>query len=309
MEMKKTKIKKDSALRHRIGEMKRNGIVLNLFGLVPLIWSIALTGLIVWGLNVAFSDPNWYLENSNTFVTKDITLRNFIEAIQKFKQQVSDTEMGMRWVGYWEMTWNTVWYSVGCTFMKMMSTVCFAYAIARFDFPGRKFLYGFVILQLMLPIYGQTSANYNLLFNLGLVDNAGFLLGQGAGHGMYFLITYSFFRNLPTSYVEAAQMDGAGPFTIFFKVMLPLAKSIVSALAIMLFIGCWNDYQNVIIYLKSYPTLSAALFYLKSQAFNLGLQTPSYFAGIFISILPVAVLFIAFNKQIMENVSIGGIKG
>lgn len=300
---------KDSWLKSRIGEIKRNGLVVNLFALVPLIWSIALTLLIVWGLNVAFSDPNWYLDNANSFVTKDFTLNNFVEAIQKFRQQVSDAELGMRWVGYWEMTWNTVWYSVGCTVMRMLSTVCFAYAVARFEFPGRKFLYAFVILQMMLPIYGQTTANYSLLFKLGLVDNPGFLIGQGAGHGMYFLITYSFFRNLPSEYVEAAEMDGAGPFTIFWKVMLPLARSITSALAIMLFISCWNDYQNVIIYLKSYPTLSAALYYLKSQAFNLGLQTPSYFAGIFISILPVAVLFIIFNKQIMENVSVGGIKG
>lgn len=300
---------KDSWFKSRIGEIKRNGIVVNLFALVPLIWSLALTLLILWGLNVAFSDPNWYLDNANSFVTKDFTLRNFVEAIQKFKQQVSDDQLGMRWVGYWEMTWNTVWYSVGCTVMRMLSTVCFAYAVARFEFPGRKFLYAFVILQMMLPIYGQTTANYSLLSKLGLVDSPGFLIGQGAGHGMYFLITYSFFRNLPGEYVEAAEMDGAGPFTIFLKVMLPLARSITSALAIMLFIGCWNDYQNVIIYLKSYPTLSAALYYLKSQAFNLGLQTPSYFAGIFISILPVVVLFIAFNKQIMENVSIGGIKG
>lgn len=301
--------KKDSALRRRIGEMKRNGMVLNLFGLIPLIWSLALTFLVLWGLNVALADPGWYLDNSTSFITKDFTLGNFAEAVQKFAQQISDPEVGMRVVGYWEMTWNSVWFSVGCTLMKIISTVCFAYAVARFEFKGRKFLYAFVILQMMLPIYGQTSANYSLLLKLGLVDNPGYLLGQGAGHGMYFLITYSFFRNLPTGYEEAAKIDGAGPFTIFAKVMLPLAKSIVSALTIMQFISNWNDYPNVLIYLKSYPTLSSALYTLKSQAFTLGLQTPSYFAGIFISILPVAVLFIVFNKQIMENVSIGGMKG
>ena len=126
---------------------------------------------------------------------------------------------------------------------------------------------------------------------------------------MYFLISYSFFRNLPTGYVEAAKIDGAGPFTIFWKIMLPMAKPIVIALGIMQLIAYWNDYQNVLVFLKSYPTLSSALYTIKEQAFNLGLQTPSYFAGIFLSILPVAILFIAFNKEIMENVSIGGLKG
>ena len=307
--MAKTRVKKDSSLRQRIGEMKRNGVIVNLFGLVPLIWSVALVLVILWGINVALAEPNWYLDNANTFLTKKFTLGNFVEAIEKFKQQVSDAELGIRMVGYWEMFWNSIWYSVGGTLMKMVSTVCFAYAVARFEFPGRKLLYGFVVLQMMLPIYGQTSANYNLLFNLGLVDNPGFLLAQGAGHGMYFLITYSFFRNLPTGYAEAAKMDGAGPFRIFINVMLPLAKPIVVSLAIMQLIAYWNDYQNVIIYLQSYPTLSGALYHLKSQAFNLGLQTPAYFAGILISVIPVAALFIIFNKQIMENVSVGGLKG
>ena len=301
--------RKDSALKKRISEIKRNGLVVNLFGLIPLLWGILLTVLVVWAVNVSFAEPNWYLDNSNTFLTKEFTFHNFIDAIQKFKMQVSDLQQGIRVVSYVEMFFNSVWFSVGATVMKMLSTVFFAYAIARFEFPGRKFLYAFVVLQMMLPVYGQTSANYNLLLNLNMVDTPFFLLAQGAGHGMYFLIAYSFFRNLPSGYAEAAKIDGAGPFVIFFKVMLPLARSITVALATMQFIACWNDYQTVIIYLKSYPTLSGALYTLKNQAFNLGLQTPQYFAGVFISLIPVASLFIIFNKQIMENVSIGGLKG
>lgn len=305
--MKQTK--KDSALRHRISEIKRNGVTVNLVGLVPMIWSLLLTALVIWGINVAFAEPNWYLDNSNTFLTKQFTINNFVEAVQKFQQQVSDPQLGMRVVRYFEMFWNSLWYSFGGTAMKMIATITFAFVVARYEFPGRKFLYAFILLQMMLPIYGQTSANYSLLNKLGLVDTPLFLLGQGAGHGMYFLITYSFFRTLPTGYEEAAKIDGAGPFRSFFNVMLPLAQPITVSLAIMQFIAYWNDYQNVIIYLKSYPTLSGALYSLKSQAFNLGLQTPQYFAGIFISVLPVAALFIIFNKQIMENVSIGGLKG
>lgn len=305
--MKQTK--KDSALKHRISEIKRNGVTVNLVGLIPMIWSILLTALVIWGINVAFAEPNWYLDHSNTFLTKHFTMNNFVEAIQKFQQQVSDPKLGMRVVKYFEMFWNSLWYSFGGTAMKMIATIAFAFVVARYEFPGRKFLYAFILLQMMLPIYGQTSANYSLLNKLGLVDTPLFLLGQGAGHGMYFLITYSFFRTLPTGYEEAAKIDGAGPFRSFFNVMLPLAQPITVSLAIMQFIAYWNDYQNVIIYLKSYPTLSGALYSLKSQAFNLGLQTPQYFAGIFISVLPVAALFIIFNKQIMENVSIGGLKG
>ena len=296
-------------MKHRIGELKRNGLIMNIFGLIPLIWSLVLVALVVWGISVALADCNWYLDNANTFLTKEFTLSNFADAIQKLKQQVSDGSGGVRWAGYLEMAFNSLWYSLGGTVMKMVATVCFAYVVARYEFPGRKLLYAIVVAQMMLPIYGQTTANYALLQKLNLLDSPAFLLALGAGHGMHFMITYSYFRNLSQEYVYAAKIDGASALQVFSKVMLPLAKPIVTALSVMNFIAYWNDYQNCIIYLRSYPTLSGALYNLQSQAFHLGLQTPTYFAGIFISVMPAAVLFLIFHKQIMEIVSIGGLKG
>ena len=303
------KVKKDSALHRRLVEIKKNGLLFNILGLIPLVWGLVLAVLFLWGLLVCFAEPNWYLDNSSTFLVKEFTLKNFRMAIENFHVTVNDISGGIREAGFWEMTWNSAWFTFGATFMKMMATICFAYACARFEFRGRKMLYGFVILQMMLPVYGQTASNYSLMSKLGLVDSPLFLLGLGAGHGMYFLITYSFFRSLPTGYEEAAKIDGANAFVIFWKVMLPLAKPITVALAIMTAIGTWNDYSTVLVYLKDYPTLATGLYMIKEAAFTAGLQTPTYFAAIIISIAPVVVVFIIFNKQIMNNVSIGGLKG
>lgn len=302
------KVKTRTAFSRRIGEIKRNGIILNLVGLIPLVWTVVLVFIFFWGIMVALADVNWYLDNSNTFIIKEFTISNFLSAIQKFKLQISDG-LSLRWVHYGEMLWNSIWYSVGGTAMRVGTTVCFAYAVSRYEFPGRKLLYAFTLLQMMLPLYGQAVANYSLLSKLGLVDNYGFILAQGAGHGMYFFILYAFFRNLPSGYVEAAKMDGAGFFTIFAKVMIPMSKPIISALVVMQFIGYWNDYEGVLLFLKSYPTLSSVLYTIRDLAFFLGLQTPEYFAGILIAVSPVATLFIIFNKQIMENVTLGGLKG
>ncbi len=307
--MKMQKVRKPSKLRERVGELKRNGFIMNVFGFLPLIWSIVLIALVVWGINVALADSNWYLDHANAFFAKEFSFSNFTDAIQKIKQQVSDVAGGVRWAGYWEMAFNSLWYSLGGTMMKMISTVCFAYVMARYEFPGRKFLYAVIVAQMLLPVYGQTTANYTLLQKLNLLDTPLFLLALGAGHGMHFMITYAYFRNLSQEYVYAAKIDGANSLQVFTRVMLPLAKPIVTALFVMNFIAYWNDYQNCIIYLRSYPTLSGALYNLQSQAFQLGLQTPTYFAGIFITIIPAAALFLIFNKQIMENVSLGGLKG
>ncbi len=303
--MKKVRL----SIKSRFSEMRRNGIIVNLFGLLPLLWSVLLVGIFVWGICVSLANPGWYLDNPTALVVKDFTVSNFIDAFSHIRLQVSDVIKGIRDVNYFEMILNSLWFSLGATFMKIASTIFFAYAVAHFEFPGRKLLYGFVVLQMMLPLYGQTSANYILLSRLGLVDTPLFLLAQGAGHGMYFLISYNYFRNIDSGYAEAAKIDGAGEFTIFGRIMLPLARPIIVALGVMTFIACWNDYATVILYLPSHPTLASGLFRIRSLAFNLGLQTPQYFAAIFISVVPVAILFLIFNKQIMSNMTIGGIKG
>ena len=303
------KIKKDTHIRKRLIEVKKNGLIFNVLGLIPFLWGLGLVILIVWALLVSFAEPNWYLDNSNTFFVTEMTLKNYKTAIENFRVTVNAMGGGLREAGFWEMTFNSIWFTIGATAIKMFSTVCFAYAVARFEFPGRKILYGFVILQMMLPIYGQTASNYSLLSKMGLVNTPWFILALGAGHGMYFLITYSFFRNLPTGYEEAAKMDGAGSMLTYWKIMLPLAKPIVTALGIMTAIGVWNDYSSVLVYLRDFPNLATGLYMVKEVAFTVGLQTPSYFAAIFVSVIPVVAVFLIFNKQIMNNVSVGGLKG
>ena len=303
------KTKKRSRLGRYFIEVRKNGLAFNLLGMIPFIWGILTVLLFGWGLLVCFAEPNWYLENSNTFFIKEFTLDNFRTAVTNFKLTLADARGHMREVGFWDMTFNSFWFAAGTTIVRMIATTCFAYAVARFDFKGKKLLYGFVILQMMLPVYGSGAANYNLLYKFGMVNTPFFLLAMGSGHGMYFLLMHSFFTSLPVGYEEAAKIDGANAFQIFAKVMIPLARPIIGALTIMTMIGCWSDYSTVLIYLPGYPNLSTGLFMIKERAFAIGLQTPSYFAAIFLSILPVVIVYILFNKTIMENVSFGGLKG
>ncbi len=308
MKKRKQLIRKDSKLGNRLSEIKKNGFLFNILGFIPLVWGLLFVLMILWGVGVSLADESWYLDHSTSFIPLKIDISNFAKAMEKFTFETY-TDGELITTNYFTLIFNSLWFSIGMTVTKMVSTVFFAYAVARLEFPGRKFLYAFVVLQMMIPIYGQTAANYQLLDSLGLIDSPLFLLGQGAGHGMYFLIVYAFFRNLPTGYMEAAKLDGAGPFTIFFRVMLPQARPIIVSLSVMQFISAWNSYDTPLLYLPSHPTLSTALYLYKDNMFQLGLSTPTYFAGLLISIIPVAVLFLIFNKQIMNNISIGGMKG
>jgi len=203
---------------------------------------------------------------------------------------------------------NSLWVSFGFMFMRTSVTAISAYTIARYKFFGKKFLYGFLILQLMVPLYGQQTANYQLLFNLGIVDTPWMVLAWGAGHGMYFLIMHSYFVGLSSTYEEAGRLDGASEFTICFKLLMPMAKPMLIAMIISTFTGQWNDYGTVLLYLPSYSTLSAGIFrYRMVSTFTL--DWPTYFAGALIAVIPPTILFLMFSETVMENMTIGGIKG
>ena len=113
------------------------------------------------------------------------------------------------------------------------------------------------------------------------------------------------------TYAESAKIDGAGHATIFFRIMLPLAKPSLFAVGIITFIGYWNDYYAPYMYLRNYPTLAVGIYQMSSDI-TTGANSydyPALFAIMTISVVPIIVLFSIFQKTIMENMVAGGIKG
>lgn len=299
------------SLKARRRELRSNGFAVNFLGLIPLVWGSILVFMVIWGLNVALGDPMTYLDKvleHDLFVGK-YTIQNFIDVSEKFMQPVSGDNGVMRWITYPEMLINSLVYSIGCTAPRLVVTTLFSYVTARYEFRGRRFLYAFIMVQMMIPTYGQDAAKYKMLSELNMVDNWLYYISQGAGHGGLFLIMYAYFKGLPNAYAEAAKIDGAGPFAVFKSIMLPCAVPIITAQGIMNFIFYWNDYATVMVYQKTHPTLSSTLYVLRTFMFYIGLQTPTYFAGVFLSIIPVVVLYMIFSKKLNKNVSAGGIKG
>ena len=299
------------SLKTRRRELRSNGFLVNFLGIIPLVWGCLLLFMVIWGLNVALADPAIYLDKvlEHTLFVGKYTTQNFVDVSEKFMQQVSGVNGLMYYVTYPEMLINSLVYSLGCTLPRLVVTTLFSYVTARYEFRGRGFLYAFVMVQMMIPTFGQDAAKYKMLSEMNMVDNWLYYISQGAGHGGLFLIMYAYFKGLPNAYAEAAKIDGAGPFQVFKSIMLPCAVPIITAQGIMNFIFYWNDYATVMVYQKTNPTLSSTLYVLRTQMFYIGLQTPTYFAGIFLSVIPVVVLYAIFSGKLNKNISAGGIKG
>lgn len=209
----------------------------------------------------------------------------------------------------WEMTLRSLWISIAGTFLSLMSSSALAYVVAKYRFFGRNFLYVLAIMVMVVPTVGATSATYKLIGDLGLFDNPiAILLIYSGGFGFQFLLLYGVYRSISWSYAEAALVDGANDFTIYFKIMIPMAVPSIIPLGILNFIGNWNDYFTPFLYLKNRPTLAVGLQAFVNQM-EYDANWPALFALMLFSMLPIIILFIIFQKQIMSNVTTGGLKG
>lgn len=251
----------------------------------------------VWLLINSFKDYIEFSENPWA-IPKTIQWNNYAFIFEQFN-------MGEAFV-------NSLILCLACPTASIVATTCAAYALAKFDFRGKKVLYFMHILPMLIAITGSTSTLYMFFNKLQIYDTFFAMIWSNAGGtGMNFLLVYSLFRGVSRTYMEAAEIDGASDFTVFIKIMAPQALGIIGTLWMLGFIGCWNEYAAYQIFLPSHPTVSTRLVFIESNITQ-GLYAshyPEFFAAIMISIIPVVAIFLAFQEQIMQISLGGGIKG
>lgn len=230
---------------------------------------------------------------------------NYSKVLKEFK--VSSMSMGGEEVGFMGMFVNSLLYAVFMSLFSMATQIMVAYAIAKYDFRLKPFLYGVAVIVMLLPIIGSLASEVQMADTFNFRNNLlGICLMKCKYAGLYFLVFYATFRSVSWTYAEAAQIDGAGHLKIFIEIMLPLIKSTVFAVFILLFIEFWNDYYTPMIFLPQSPTMSYGLFVFQTD--NRASQ-PIQLAACLLTCLPILVLFVVFKNKIMGNVTMGGLKG
>lgn len=255
----------------------------------------------------SFQDRLTYIDNLSAgkpfALPKTLRFSNYKDAI-----------VGMAMVDWYgnkvylpEMFFNSIWYcAINIAGTVLMSTFT-GYVLAKYRFRGRGIIYTFAIFSMTIPVVGNAGAMYKLVADMGIYDTPIFVIVTSlSGFGVNFLMMYGFFNSISWSYAEAVFIDGGGHFTVFFKIMLPLAFMPMLTIAIISFIGCWNDYMTVLLYLPDYPTVAAGL--QRSNFLREG-NMPAYFAGLVLSVVPVIVVFSCCSDTIMKNFTMGGLKG
>lgn len=241
-----------------------------------------------------------FVTNKLATWSSEFTLKHFVEAFQVL--EVNGT-------GFFGLVGNSLIYAVGSMVISIFFHACTTYVVCKYTFIGRNFLYSMVLVTMMIPLYGSLPSSYRAYKMIGIYDNWGILLTAFGGfEGTTFLILYAFWKSVPWEYAESAFIDGAGHGTVFFLIMAPLVLPAASVLFLTGFIGKWNEYMAISLYMPSLPTLSYGL-YIYEQVMKYKANQPALFAGILIATVPCFLLFIFFQNTIMETVHFGGLKG
>lgn len=232
---------------------------------------------------------------------KNPTLKHFTTVFKVWEEITGETS-------YLEMLYNSVWISLIGPLISSFVTATVTYVLVFYRSRLTRGIYKAGVFIAILPIYGASGAMYKLLTDLSIIDSPLMFITNVTLFGANFFYFYAFYKAISWQYAEAAFIDGAGHWQVYLKIMLPMLIPSATALYVMGVIGTWNDYASNLLYWSSYPTLAYGAYAFSEIAKYQG-NSPSYFAGVLISIVPILILFGCFQNTIMEKVHIGGLKG
>jgi len=203
---------------------------------------------------------------------------------------------------------NSVIVVCGALILTMLFGSMSAYVLGRFNFPGSRALYYLMLAGLTFPIFLAIVPLFFVLRGLALLNTLPGLILTYAAFAFPFTVffLYAFFRSLSKSIAEAAAVDGAGEWRIFFQIMLPMARPGLATVAILNFVGLWNQFLLPIA-LNTNPdnyVLTQAMASFASQA-GYSVDFGALFAAVVITVVPVLIIYLIFQRQLQGSVSQG----
>ncbi|SIS87008.1 carbohydrate ABC transporter membrane protein 2, CUT1 family [Virgibacillus pantothenticus] len=246
----------------------------------------------IWMITSAFKPESEALRIPPTLLPEHPTLENFRHLFTE-----------LNFLVYLRNTLIIVFFSfIGLLFNGMAG-----YGFAKFEFNGREKIFYLVLATMMIPGQVTMIPVYLLLNGIGLTNTLPGIILPGLVAAFSIFLFRQFMTTIPTDLIEAARLDGAGEFYIFFRLIIPIAKPIFAVQGILAFIGAWNSFLWPLIVAndESLYTLSVGLSLLQGQyGNNFALQM----AGAAFMVVPIIIIFSFFQKYIVEGFTMSGIK-
>lgn len=264
--------------------------------IVLVLWTLLVLLPLLWTFMSSFKTSNEVL-SSPLKLPSGLALENYVNAW---------TDAG---IGKYFM--NTVIVVGGALILVMLLGAMCAYVLARFRFFGNRAIYYLMLAGLTFPVFLAIVPLFFVLQNFGLLNTLPGLILTYVAFALPFTVFFlhSFFKTLPNEVYEAAQIDGAGEWRTFFQVMLPMARPGMASVAIFNFLGLWNQFLLPVALNTNTDNyvLSQGMARFASQA-GYAVDFGALFAAVVITVLPVLIIYVIFQRQLQGSVTAGSVK-
>lgn len=249
----------------------------------------------VWMLSTSLKGSAGLFDIPPKWIPEPVQWRNYVDAVLAFP--------------FWSYTVNTLIITAANMAGTMISSSLVAYAFARLRWPGRDAWFVVMLATMMLPGQVTMIPMFILFKHLGWLNT--FLpltVPSFFGSAIYIFLLRQFFMTIPREFTEAAKIDGAPEFTIYWRIFLPLSGATMATIAIFTFMGTWNDFMGPLIYLNDPDKFTLALG-LRSFQQAFGTRWNVMMACSIIVMLPSLILFFTCQRYFIEGITLTGIKG
>jgi multiple sugar transport system permease protein len=267
---------------------------------------------LVWVVRMSFTPNKIIAGYPSALIPPEFSLSNFARVFGLITGQDAVKLGGSgQSLNFFQFLFNSLVISTVMTISQVFFSALGAYAFARLRFPGRKFLFNVYLSALMVPAIVMMIPNFILVKDLGWLNTYMGILAPSllmTPFAVFFL--RQFFLGINKELEEAAIIDGAGRFRIFFRIILPMSQTALATLAIITFINQWNDYLWPLIVGKDIGSrmLTVALGVFRSQTPNGNPDWGGLMAGTVLAIVPTLVLFVAFGKKVVNSIGFSGFR-
>lgn len=261
-------------------------ILISAFMLLPFFWM----------LTTSFKPANEIFVSPPVYISPNSNFDSYIYLFQE--------------AGIAKIIWNTFIYAFTATALQLFFCSMVGYGLAKFRFPGRDALFMLILSTLIIPFAVLMVPLYIIMRNLGGIDTLwGLVLpGAASAYGIFFLRQY--ILAFPDELIDAARIDGCGEFRIYWSILLPVIAPGLTSLGLIFFMGSWNNFLWPLIMIKSPEgfTLPIAITSMVSSTISIPIYNHQMAASV-LSVLPLLIIFIVFQRRFIEGITSGAVKG
>jgi len=260
-------------------------IILALVMIIPFLWMLSAS---------IKSDREVFLMNPFVFIPENPKWSNYTDIWTK--------------IPFGKFVGNTVYLTLIVTCLQLLTSSFAAYSFAKLNFRHKNGLFLAYIATIAMPWQVYMVPQFIMMRQMGLNDKLLAIICLQAFSAFGVFMMKQFYEGIPDDLCEAARIDGMSEYRIYAKIMLPLSKPALSTLTIFTFVATWNDYLGPLIYLKSQEKKTIQLglkMFISQYSSDYGL----IMAGSVLSLIPVMIVFLVFQRYFVEGVASTGLKG